>query len=326
MRVLVTGGAGFQGSNLSRELLAQQHRVTILSTRSDRSELNLIRFGLGEATVVWGSITDRDLVDKTVREHDLVYHLAANIHVDQSIADPAAFVRTNVFGTYNVLEACRKHRAALLHVSSCEVYGCCDSCPDLLFCPKRRRISEGCPLKPHSPYAATKAGAETLAWSYGMTYGLPVLIVRPGNVFGPGQRYGTRGAVIPIFLRRALRGEDLVVYGDGAQRRDFVHVEDLVRAYAALGATVLGSSGPQVLNISSGESIAVRDLAELIVGLTGSTSRIVYRDPRPGEVGAFGLDGSRLLKTIPFQFGPPLRQRLAEYVPWFVEHEMTGGE
>jgi len=264
---------------------------------------NIELFGLGGARVVWGSVTDEQVVRKTVREHDLVFHLAANIHVDESRERPADFFVTNVLGTFNVAESCRQFGVPLFHVSSCEVYG-----------NQRGTLTEDSPPKPSSPYAASKAGAESLVYSYATTYGLRAMIARPGNVFGPGQRGGPRGAVIPRFMERAQEGEDIVIYGDGLQRRDFVYVNDVVRAYLYLADRLLESGRTvQVFNIATGRDVTIKSIAEKIVALSGSGSRVVVGEPRPGEVVTFNLCSDALLKTG-FSFGWIFEEGLREYI------------
>lgn len=319
MRILVTGGAGFQGSHLSRALLERGHRVAILNTWSQQSEGNVRRFELGEAALVWGSVTDPQTVDKTVRDHDVVCHLAANVHVDESRGDPRSFLDANVTGTYHVLEACRRRRTPLLHVSTCEVYGGCGFCPQVAECPRPRLIRESCPLKPQSPYAASKAGAEALVFAYGVTYEMRSAIARPGNVFGPGQRCGVRGAVIPRFIRQALAGQDLTVYGSGGQGRDFVYVADLVRAYLLL-VELLAGDRPlwRVVNVGTGASTSVNEIARAVCEATGNRSRIVHVDRRPGEVAGFELDGSRM-KGLGFELQAGFADGLTRTIQWFAK-------
>jgi len=317
MNILITGGAGFQGSNLARALLDRGDRVTILSTLSEQSRRNVERFGLDDATIVWGSITDPDAVEKTVRDHDLVFHLAANVHVDESIQHPRKYYTTNVLGTYNVVEQCRRQDVPLIHVATCEVYGGCDLCPKTAFCD--HLIDETCPLKPQSPYAASKAAADLLAFSHAVTYGQRVLILRPGNIFGPGQRSGSRGAVVPIFVRAALRGEPITIHGDGSQARDFVYVKDLVRAYLFLADRFLAADLPPIVNIGTGEDVSVQQIADKTVELTGSKSPIVHTDDRPGQVSTFRLDSYQLL-SLGFRFEWSFRG-LADYIEWYRKHE-----
>lgn len=314
MRVCVTGGAGFQGSHLSRALLARGDDVTILSTLSDASVLNITRFGLQDAKVVWGSVTDPEVVHKTTRGHDIVFHLAANIHVDESRDRPVGYFQTNLLGTFNVAEECRRGNIPLFHVSTCEVYGGCNFCQQYAEC--RNLISEACSLKPQSPYAASKAAGDCLVYSYAQTYATPTLIVRPGNVFGPGQRGGVRGAVISRFVQQAIAREPLLVYGEGSQERSFVYVSELVRAYLFLADRFMAGSlaaRPEVFNVDAGHVRSIRELAEAIVKLTSSPSPIVFGEPRPGEVSTFRLDSSRLARAG-FRWTGTFEQALQEYI------------
>lgn len=313
MRVCITGGAGFQGSTLSRALLARGDEVTILSTLSKASISNLAHFDLNAAKKVWGSVTDAELVHKTVREHDLVFHLAGNIHVDESRERPAGYFETNVTGTFNVAEECRQQGIPLFHVSTCEVYGGCDHCGDYAECDNL--IDETCSLKPQSPYAASKAGGDCLVHSYGHAYGLPVLVVRPSNVFGSGQRAGVRGAVIPRFLALAKAGKPLTVYGDGSQGRDFLYIKDLIQAYLFLIDEFMAGkfgSAPAVFNLGTGFDVTVHRVAELIIELTGSSSEIIMGKPRPGEVTTFRLDSRKFLRGFAWQVS--FREALEDYV------------
>jgi dTDP-glucose 4,6-dehydratase len=312
VKILVTGGAGFQGSNLCRALIDRGDEVTILNTLSERSEQNLERFGLAAARVVWGSITDQEAVAKTVRGHDLVLHLAANIHVDESRERPGQYYQANVMGTLNVVEECRRNDIPLIHVSTCEVYG-----------GSGQLITEDNPLNPQSPYAASKAGADRLVYAHAITYGQRVMILRPANVYGPGQRYGSRGAVIPIFVKRALADEPLIVYGDGSQRREVVYVDDLVQAYAKLCHLLANRRQymPAVLNLGSGVTVSIRGLAEAVIDATGSSSPIYHHTARPGEVDAFRLDSS-LARSYGIACQTGLRDGLAAYVEWFKIHEL----
>lgn len=320
IRVLVTGGLGFQGSNLSAALLAEGYHVTIFSTPSERSEQNIKRFDLEGAHIVWGSITDRDAVEKVVRDHDLIFHLAANIHVGESIDSAEKYYTTNVLGSYNVVEHCRRQRIPLIFVATCEVYGGCDLC-------SREKcdhsIRESCPMKPQSPYAASKAGAELLAFASAITYNQRILILRPANIYGPGQRYGARGAVIPIFVHRALAGKSIHIYGDGTQSREFVYIGDLVKAYLFLMRRFLsGALRDRVINVTNGEAVTINDIAHQIITETHSASDISHEESRPGEVKTFHLNGD-ILQHLGFRFGWKFEDGLRRYIQWFRECEFV---
>jgi len=320
MKILVTGGAGFHGVNLCKALIDKDHKVTILSTPSPRSEENLKRFGLEDCPIIWGSITDSQLMTKAARGQDLVFHLAANIHVDESISDPSTYYHTNVIGTFNVAEACRNEGSSLIHVSTCEVYGDCETCDKSTECD--HLISETCPVKPSSPYAASKSGAEAVVHSHAITYGTPTIIIRPGNVFGQGQRYGQRGAVIPIFTHLALQGKPLKIFGNGEQTRDFINIDSLVDVYTklvSLGCLVTGQ-GPYTVNASSDMEVSINQVVEAIIKSTGSASPIEHVDARPGEVSGFRLE-TRKLRKLGLEPDYDFQHAINEYTTWFSENE-----
>ena len=278
LRILVTGGAGFQGSHIVEEFLQLGHRVSILNTYSNEALTNLASFE-DRVSVVWGSVTDNEIVMKTTREHDVVVHLAARIHVDQSARAPGKVLDVNVTGTYNILEAVREYGSRLIYSSSCEVYGASLSGP----------TTEASELRPHSPYAASKAAADRLCFAYWKTYGTDVTIVRPCNIYGPRQRSGPAGAVIPIFVSRALEGKNLVVYGTGEQTREYMHVKDLANAYCiVLDRTDLAG---QAINFGTGENPSIKEIAEFIAQKLGTD--VEYGPARPGEVSRFELSSEK---------------------------------
>ncbi len=256
MKILITGGTGFQGSNLSKSLLDDGHDVVILNLNSEKNETNVKRFGLEKAKIIWGSINDIFTVKESMRDVDLVVHTAAKIHVDDSIKNPNDYFETNVMGTNNVLEVARQFNVPVIHVSTCEVYGFQDE--DLL---------ETSPLMPRSPYAASKAGADRMAYSYYTTYDMNVCIIRPFNVFGPGQKDGKCGAVIPIWTTSLLEGKDITIYGEGTQSREFIYIDDLVSAYKIIIDKMLTGKelAGEVINVGTGVDVKVHDLAETMV-------------------------------------------------------------
>ena len=300
MRMLVTGGAGFQGSHIVEQCLRDGHHVTILNTFSEESE-RITELFQGEVSVVWGSVTDPEIVKKTVRGQDVVVHMAARINVDESIEAPDSYLYTNVTGTYNVLEGVREQGCRLIYASSCEVYGSVGPTP----------LAEGSNLRPHSPYAASKAAADLLCFAYWKTYGVDVTTLRPCNIFGPRQKTGSGGAVIPIFVHRALAREPLVVYGTGDQRREYMYVDDLVAAYKlVIDRTDLQG---EVINVSSGESPSIREIAEYIGERLGAP--VEHGPGRPGEVMGFELDTG---KAARLGFSPQVSfwQGLRRYMQW----------
>ena len=301
MRILVTGGAGFQGSHVAEQCLRAGHRVTVLNTFSEEAEGNINSFAK-DVSVVWGSVTDQEIVTKSVRDHDAVIHLAARINVDESIQSPYDFLFVNVTGTYNVLEAVKKYGSRLIYASSCEVYGSSATVSP---------ADETADLRPHSPYAASKVAADRLCFAYWKTYGVHVTIVRPCNIYGPRQKGGQGGAVIPIFVERALGHSPLVVYGSGEQRREYMYVDDLVAIYMlALGRDDLDG---EVINAGTGESPSIKEIADFISKRLDTTFE--HGPARSGEVMGFSLDSS---KARELGFSPQLTfwEGLERYINW----------
>ena len=300
MKILITGGAGFQGSHVAERCAKEGHNVSILNTMSDEAGRNIA--ALPECvSVVWGSVTDREVVQKTVRGHDVVFHLAARIHVDESIQLPANCLDVNIMGTFNVLEAVRLNDCRMIFASSCEVYGATGSAG----------VAEDAGLRPHSPYAASKAAADRLCFAYWKSYGTQVTVVRPCNIYGPRQKSGRDGAVIPIFVTKALKGEPLLVYGNGEQRREYMHVEDLVEAYhLVLGKPELAG---EAMNFGTGETPSIREIAESISQMSGA--KIHYGNGRPGEVAQCKLS-STVAKGLGFAPRVKFLDGLERYFCW----------
>lgn len=304
MKVLITGGGGFQGSHLTDALLRGGHAVTILSTYSEETASNLAHLS-GKIKVVWGSITDREAVEKTLRGHEVVFHLAARINVDESLKDPSAFFLANIMGTHNVLDAACKWKARVIHASTCEVYGDGHDLKD------GELISENAEMRPNSPYAASKAAADRIAYSYHRSYGLDVTIVRPFNVYGERQKSGLYGALIPILVARALRGESLTVFGTGESTRDFSHVSDIIAGYMMiLGRNDLGG---RAINLASGVNTSVKEIAAHI----GSHFNVpVVRGPaRPGEVLRFPAD-TTLARSLGYSPRIKIWDGINRYIKW----------
>jgi dTDP-glucose 4,6-dehydratase len=281
-KILITGGSGFQGSHLTEELLKRGHRLTVLNTWSEEAENNSDKFK-NQAKMVWGSVTDKEIVEKTVRGQDVVFHLAARVNVDESIKSPLDFINVNIEGTYNVLEAVKKHNNRLIYASTCEVYG------ETI---NREPINESHELRPHSPYAASKAGADRLCYAYFKTYGVKVTIIRPFNIYGERQKEKGFGAVIPIFVNKALNQEPLTVFGSGEQTRDYMNISDLVQAY--LLALEQPNLAGETINFGTGQETKIKDIAEYIAKKLGGT--VKHEATRPGEVIGFVCDYSKAKK------------------------------
>ena len=306
--VLVTGGAGFIGSHLVDALLERTATsVTVLdrlSTGGSRANLEShdadprLRFVLGD-------VGDHALVDELVAGAGAVIHAAAETHVDRSIDDPASFLRTNVLGTQAVLEACKNHDVRMVMVSTDEVYGP-GEVGDGLF-------DEDRPLRPVSPYAASKAAADLLCSAYVVTYGTRVTIVRGTNAFGPRQIE----RVVPTFAICALEGRPVPVYAHGRERREFLFVTDWVAA--ALTVLDAGESGA-IYNIGGGHELENIDLARRICELAGAPeSQIAFVPDRPGHDFRYGLRADRL-RALGWAPRVSFEDGLARTVDWYRDH------
>ncbi|NMA63443.1 MAG: SDR family NAD(P)-dependent oxidoreductase, partial [Syntrophomonadaceae bacterium] len=255
MNILVTGGAGFIGRWVVKKLLTDGHRVVALDDLSNGRLMNIEEFRDNpDFLFIEGDIKERDTVDKVFAGgFDLVYHLAASINVQDSIDDPRTTFDNDVLGTFNVLEECRQQGIKMVFMSTCMVY---ERSLD------ETGISEEHPAKPASPYAASKLSGEALTLSYYYAYGLPTVVVRPFNTYGPFQKTSGEGGVVAIFIQRDLEGEDLNIYGDGTQTRDLLYVEDC--ADFVIRAGMDRRADGQLLNAGLGRDISINELAYLI--------------------------------------------------------------
>lgn len=307
--VLITGGAGFQGSHLTERLTKEDHEVIILNTDSPHVQRN-IQSVREKVKLIHGSITDKEIVNKTVRNSDTIIHLAAHIHVDESIQDPRSTVEVNINGTLNVLEAARKYGKRLIHISSCEVYGALK--------PGDESIDEEYELRPFSPYASSKAAADRLCFAYYKTYDLNITIIRPFNVFGERQKEGSGGALIPILVARALNDEPLKVYGTGEQKRDYMYISDLIDAYMLVfnNQNLKG----EIVNFGTGQATAVIDIVKYIAGELGAT--IEYAPPRPGEVTQFVANIEKA-KRLGFTPKISIWDGIDKYIEWRKQQPLT---
>ena len=267
MNILITGGAGFIGSHLADHLV-KKHNVTVLDDLSTGKRENVP----DGADFVEGSILDVELVDKVFADIDFVFHQAAAVSVADSMHDPQRTFDVNTIGTLNVLKTSVSNGVKkVVFASSAALYG------NNPVNPKHESIM----LEPKSPYAISKLDGEYLLKMFREEYGIKTTALRYFNVYGPRQDASSPySGVISLFVKRALAGEDIIIHGDGMQTRDFVYVEDVVRA----NELVLKHGDGEVFNVGTGKSITVNELAERIVEITGSESRIVYGEGRAGDV------------------------------------------
>ncbi|GAA0668836.1 dTDP-glucose 4,6-dehydratase [Natronoarchaeum mannanilyticum] len=283
MHVLVTGGAGFIGSNFVHYLLEQtDHSITTVDALTYAGSTNNISGVLDHDRheFVEGDIRDSNLIDDLLIDVDAVVNFAAESHVDRSIDDAEPFVSTNVEGTRVLLDGALDHDIEkFVQISTDEVYGTIES----------GSFSEEDSLTPRNPYSATKASADLLALSYHTTHGLPVVVTRSSNNYGPRQH---REKLIPKFLTRAAAGDQLPVYGDGSNVREWLYVEDNCRAVE----TVLGEGeSGEVYNIGSGDELTNLEVTEKILSVAGGdTDQIEFVEDRPGHDQRYSLNTAKI--------------------------------
>lgn len=310
MKILVTGGAGFIGSNFVKYLFRNRPecRITILDklTYAGRME-NLA--GLEENSryrFIKGDICNPETVESAMEDCDYVINFAAETHVDRSIHDSGAFVRTDIEGVRVLLEEFRKvSRRLFLQISTDEVYGSIESG----FSKETDRLA------PRSPYAASKAGGELLAMSYFTTYGIPVVITRASNNYGPFQ-YPEK--LIPLFITNALDGQYLPLYGDGKNRRDWLFVEDHCSALLL----ILEKSEPgKIYNIGTGQELTNRQVTDAVLQATGAERNLVRLiQDRPGHDRRYALDTTLMKQDTGWQPLTDFNQALPETVKWYKEN------
>ncbi len=268
MKICVTGAGGFIGSHLAENLAEQGHEVRAFLRYNSKNSWGWLEGSqyAKEMDIVSGDIRDFDLVRQAVHGCDRVFHLAALIGIPYSYVSPLAYVKTNVEGTYNVLQAARECGVErVIHTSTSEVYGTARYVP----------IDEGHPITPQSPYSATKASADYLALSYYRSFGLPVTVVRPFNTYGPRQ---SARAIIPTIISQLLDGKEEISLGNLSPTRDLTFVDDTVRGFLA-ASEAPGAVG-EVLNLGTGTEISMGDLALLIGKILGKHFRITSDEQR----------------------------------------------
>ncbi len=313
MNVLVTGGAGFIGSNLVRLLLAERPEWRVVNldklTYAGNAENLAELAGHPRCRFVRGDVCDGPLVAETFRSEriDAVMHLAAESHVDRSILEPAVFIETNVRGTQVLLEAARELGIArFLHVSTDEVYGSLG--PTGLF-------TEETPVAPTSPYSASKAASDLLALAYAHTFGEPVVVTRCSNNYGP---YQFPEKLIPLMIANAIRDLPLPVYGDGMNVRDWIHVEDHCRGLLAV--LERGRAG-QVYNFGASSERHNIDIVRQVLDLLGKPhSLIQYVKDRPGHDRRYAIDASKARRELGWEPRHRFEEALADTVRWYREH------
>ncbi len=316
-KLLITGGTGFIGSHLAEYCVSKGYKVTVFDRYNPIFNLGNLSSSKYNKKIkfVFGDIRDFDSVDKEVRKSDVVLHLAALIGIPYSYVSPLAYLKTNVEGTYNILESVRRNNTSkLILTSTSEVYGTAKYVP----------IDENHPLQAQSPYSASKMSADQLAISYNLSFGLPVTILRPFNTFGPRQ---SLRAVIPTIINQAISGKNILNLGITKAKRDFNYITDIVNAFekSIRSKKDIG----QIINIGSGYEISIEELAKKIYAIMGLPLKI-HKDKRrfrPVKSEVFRLRASnkkakKLLKWNPkYSNKRGLEKALIETINWYRKFE-----
>jgi len=299
-KVVITGGAGFIGANLAKELSAN-NSVTIIDNLSTGKKENIADLPQGKVEFVEGSIGDLSLLKRLFRNVDFVFHQAAISSVHKSIENPLATNEANVTGTLNVLLAARDSGVKkVIYASSAAVYG---NTPTL---PQREKMMSN----PQSPYAVTKLVGEYYCQAFQTVYGLPTVSLRYFNVYGPKQDPNSEySAVIPKFIKRLSEEKPLIIFGDGEQTRDFVFVTDVV--LANILAAESDSTG--VFNVGQGRSITINELAKLIIRIMNKDAGVIYKEARVGDV-RYSLADISKARLFDYQPQYDLEQGLREMI------------
>ena len=310
MRYFVTGGAGFIGSNYVEHLFQNVKGVTSVTIYDKftyaANPKNYQKFvNDSRLSVVIGDVCDFDFLESSMANHDFVVHFAAESHVDRSIDDASAFVYSNVLGTFNVLEASRKVGIkTVIHVSTDEVYGSLS----------HGSADETYPLKPNSPYAASKAASDLLARSYFITHGLDVRTTRCCNNYG---KYQYPEKVIPVFINKLKSGQKIPIYGDGKNVREWIHVADHTNGIQM----VLEKGNPgEIYNIGTGLHLSNNDLATLIIDSMGLNQKMKsYVKDRLGHDFRYSVDSTKL-RSLGYSTKIELEIGLKETILWYTKH------
>ena len=302
MKVLVTGGAGFIGSNIVRLLVQEGHQVVALDNLLSGYRCNLEPFP--QVKFIEGDVRDERAVAQAMKGIEVVFHLAASVGNTRSIEHPIEDSEINVIGTLRVLEAARHAGARkVVFSSSAGIFGELKTLP----------IREDHPVEPDSPYGASKLAAEKLCLAYSKLYDLEAVCLRYFNVYGVNQRYDAYGNVIPIFAHRMLHDMPVIIFGDGEQTRDFVNVRDVAQAnYKA--SVARGVSG--AFNIASGTRITINHLVEMMVEASGIEPVVEYGPPRKGDIRHSLADTSAARKAFGYEPVVGMKEGLAEYMAW----------
>lgn len=332
-RILIIGGAGFIGSNITDVHLGRGDSVTVLDNLCRTgSRLNLARLKEkhGRVTLLKADIIkDSKVLDSAARGMEIIYHFAGQVAVTRSVADPRHDFMTNALGTFNVLEAIRRRNpeALLLYSSTMRVYGkmagekACRSGDRYFFPAYRRGIPEGRALDFHTPYACSKGAADQYVLDYSRTYGLRTVVFRQSCIYGPGQFAIEDHGWVAWFLASALLDRPMRIFGDGRQVRDILYISDLVRAYEQAVRFSAAAAG-RVYNIGGGpgNALSLREMLSLLGNIVGKRLRVAYRGWRPGDTRFFVSDISNASQELRWRPAVSIRKGLALTMDWMREN------
>ena len=305
-RILVTGALGFMGSYLCKELLNIGERVIGLNRNS--SSKNYLRIDSikhnPNFNMIYADFSKTNMTEY-LDDIDIIYHCGAKSFVNFSIIDPEPFIENNIIGTYNMLEALRKSNVKkYIQISTDEVYGSCSGEP----------FTEESPLKPGNPYSSSKASADMLAISYHNTYGLPIIISRSENIYGP---YQGKEKVIPHFVKLCLEGKSMTLYGDGSNTRRWLHLRDQCSALYLLSQK--GNNG-EIYNVASEEEISNLELSKKIAKVLKVPEKIIFIEDRLGHDKRYAIDVSKL-KSLGWKPKYTLDTVFEDVINWYKKNQ-----
>ncbi len=314
MKLLVTGGAGFIGSNFVRKVLSRDDiNITVLDALTyagNKKNFPDDAWDNPRFNFIEGNILDRELVNRIMVSQDKVVHFAAYSHIDRSIDFSDPFIDTDFKGTYVLLEAARKNNIErFVHISTSEVYGSAVYVP----------MDESHPINPQSPYAAAKAGADRLVYSYYITYNLPAVIVRPFNNYGPNQ-YPEK--LIPYVITNAIKNKPLFVYGSGENTRDWLWVEDCVEGVLKALEVPLERVNGKVINLGTGKDFSVNYIADKILGILKKPKSLVEQvSDRPGHVKRLISSYKKAEVLLDWMPGMEFEEGLKKTLDWYINNK-----
>lgn len=311
VRILVTGGCGFIGSNFIHYMLERyEYEIVNLDKLTYAGNFENLKDVEHDQryTFVKGDIADRVLLGKIFeRKFDVIVNFAAESHVDRSILDPSDFIKTNVFGTYNLLEMAKeKGVGKFIQISTDEVYGSLGP---------EGKFTEETPLSPSSPYSASKASADLLAMAYYRTYGLPVIITRCSNNYGP---YQFPEKLIPLMITNALEDKELPVYGDGKNIRDWIHVYDHARA---IDLVIHRGKAGEIYNIGADNERTNIEIVQMLLDILGKPHSLIrFVKDRPGHDRRYAIEAEKIKRELGFKVQVDFTRGLKETVKWYIEN------